>query len=54
MNLTLEQLKQQLASSQQDVENSRIMLYRAEGMVLVLNHLIQLAETPPDPPQTES
>ena len=55
MTLTIEHLKQQLKDSQADVENSRVMLHRAEGMVLLLSHLIAYAEQPEEaeaPPAT--
>lgn len=49
MGLTKAQLEEQLAASKNDVENSRIMLHRSEGMVLLLTHLLELAsEAPPD------
>ena len=43
-NVSLETLRDQLTASNNDVENAKAILFRSEGMVMLLKHLIAEAE----------
>ena len=46
MALTVETLREQLASTELELENARAHVYRCDGAIQVLKHLITVAEDP--------
>lgn len=45
MDISIEVLKDQLAKSEQEHEIARSYVYRCDGAIQILKHLISLAET---------
>mgnify|MGYP001562868096 FL=1 len=45
MSLTVETLREQLATTEQELENARAHVYRCDGCIQLLKHLLTLAET---------
>lgn len=46
MSITLEQLKEQLAASEQELEVAKAHVYRCDGAIQILKGLIAQAEQP--------
>lgn len=49
MALTLDELKEQLAQTEAELEASKAHVYRCDGAIQVLKHLIELAQTETEP-----
>lgn len=49
--ITIEQLKEQLAASEQEFEAAKSHVYRTEGVIQLLKHQLALAEKPVDKPE---
>ena len=52
-NTSLESLKEQLASTEQELEQARAHVYRCDGALQLLRHLISQAEAPESAPSPE-
>ena len=49
MSLSLESLKEQLAAVELEIEQAKAHVYRCDGSIQLLKHLITEAETPETP-----
>ena len=45
-NISLYHLEKQLSSCLNDIENAKALFHRAEGMVMLLQHMIKEAKDP--------